>query len=381
MRSFDVAVIGAGPAGSSTAITLARLGYAVILLDRARFPRHKLCGDFLSPINWPLLEQLDVAGAVRESRHVKISRFALCSAAGQMAAAPLPLPDALHCGLGLQRSVLDELLIKRAKRAGVAVEEGYNVTALSREKFGWAIKCRAGSAGEIRYARLVVGADGRNSKMARQLKLDAAQPRLGGSIGFQVRLKLTGALTDSVEVYQFAGGYAGLLRLDHETINLAFTLERSCLRPAASFDALRKHCLDRNPALRELLLRAEPCSELRSIWPIHFAARKRYGNGFLLVGDAAQVTEPVTGEGIYFALKSGQLAAQSIAAGLQRQQWLDHELARYGSACRRAFRKRTRLNAALRIVMRHPLLLHSALSLHQPLLRGVLRQVCGSASN
>jgi geranylgeranyl reductase family protein len=381
MHPFDVAVIGAGPAGSSTAITLAGLGCTVILLDRARFPRHKLCGDFLNPINWPVLEELGVAGAVRDCQPVKISRFALSSASGQSAAGPLPLQDARHSGLGLQRYVFDELLVKRAKRAGVTVQEGCHVTAISREKTAWAINCRTSGGDETRYARFLVAADGRNSKTARQLKL-VVPPRRDGSIGFQVRLKLVAGLKDSVEIYQFAGGYAGVLRLDHETINLAFTLERPCLRTAAAFQELRKYYLSGNPALRDLLSRAEPCSELRSVWPVYFPARKRFGENFLLVGDAAQVTEPVTGEGVYFALKSGQLAAESIAAGLQKPNSLGLELARYERACRRAFNKRARLNACLRILMNQPSLLSSTLSLlgrHQALLAAVLRRVCGGA--
>jgi flavin-dependent dehydrogenase len=227
----------------------------------------------------------------------------------------------------------------------------------------------------------LVAADGRNSKTARQLKLDAAPPREDGSIGFQVRLKLAAGLRDSVEIYQFSGGYAGALRLDHDMINLAFTVERSCLG-AAAFQGLRKRYLDGNAALRDLLSRAEPCSQLRSVWPVRFPARRRYGQDFVLVGDAAQATEPVTGEGVYFALKSGQLAAESIAVGLQKPNSLGLELARYDSACQRAFSKRARLNACLRLLINHPSLLGSAVSLlggHQALLGAVLRRVCGGA--
>jgi geranylgeranyl reductase family protein len=382
-RGFDVAVIGAGPAGSSTAITLARLGYAVILLDRARFPRHKLCGDFLNPINWPALEDLGVADAVRECQHVKIGRFAASSANGRITTGPLPLQALLCSGLGIQRYFLDDVLINGAKHAGVAVEEGCNVTAISRERAGWAIKCRASGGGETRYARLLVGADGRNSKVARQLKLATVQAKKPGSVGFQMRLKLASGVRDSVEVHEFAGGYAGIVRLDHETINLAFTIERSCLRAAASFENLRKHYLDGNSALRDLLSRAAPCDKLRSIWPVYFPARKRYGDDFLLVGDAAQVTEPVTGEGVYFALKSGQLAAQAIAEGLQNPQSLRLKLARYDSACTRQFSRRTRLNATLRILIRHPSLFGAAVFLlerRKGFLRALLRQVCGGAS-
>jgi flavin-dependent dehydrogenase len=197
-----------------------------------------------------------------------------------------------------------------------------------------------------------------------------------------MQLSLTSGLRDSVEIHQFSGGYAGVLRLDRETVNLAFTIKRSCLHDATSFQTLRKRYLDGNPALRELLLSAEPCGALRSVWPVYFPTRRRYGEGFLLVGDAAQVTEPITGEGVYFALRSGQLAAENIAAGLREAKSPAIELARYETACRRAFNKRARLNACLRILMNHRPLLSAMMSLlgrQDELLRALVRQVCGDA--
>ncbi len=382
MRRFDVAVIGAGPAGSATAITLAGLGCAVLLLDRARFPRDKLCGDFLNPINWPILEDLGAADAVRECKHVKISGFSVTSARGQRAASPLPAHDALHSGLGIQRYFLDYALVNRAKKLGVTVQDGYKVLAITRETTGWAINCRTPEGNETRHARLLVGADGRNSKVARQLNLDGPGPHQRGSVGFQMRLNLASGIEDSVQVYYFRGGYAGVIRIDPDTINVAFTIGRSFLPDGISFQGLRKNYLEQNSDLRDLLLHSEPCGQLRSIWPVYFAPRKRYGDGFVLVGDAAQVTEPVTGEGIYFALKSGQLAARSIAGALRHGGSFSDHLARYESACTEEFGRRARINMGLRLLMTRPVLLGAAVRLvgwRRDLLEAVLMQVCGGA--
>ncbi|MGH7928106.1 MAG: NAD(P)/FAD-dependent oxidoreductase, partial [Candidatus Binatia bacterium] len=247
MREFDVAVIGAGPAGSATAISLASVGHRVVLLDRARFPRDKLCGDFLNPISWPVLEDLGVADAVRECVHVKVLRFRVSAASGESAGSPLPLRDTLHSGLGIQRYFLDDVLVTRAKRLGVTVAEGCNVFGISREKGGWIVSYRGPHGNENRRARLLVGADGRNSRIARQLKLDAIGTQNHGSIGFQIRLEMISGLEDSVQVHQFPGGYAGLVRLDAETVNLCFTLDQSSAGKAISFDLLRKDFLNRNP--------------------------------------------------------------------------------------------------------------------------------------
>jgi len=103
MNAFDVAVMGAGPAGSSTAITLARLGYHVALIDRAVFPRDKLCGDFLNPINWPVLDELGVSWDILACPDNKISAFRITSADGAEAINALPGQGARPPGLGLRR--------------------------------------------------------------------------------------------------------------------------------------------------------------------------------------------------------------------------------------------------------------------------------------
>ncbi len=380
MRTFDVAVIGAGPAGSSTAITLAGLGCAVLLLDRARFPREKLCGDFLNPSSWPVLADLGVADAVRGCNPVRISGFSVHSVNGQSAAGPLPAQDALHGALGIPRYLLDDVLINRAKQVAVTVQEGCTVRAISRETASWAIHCRSAPGEETWRARFLVGADGRNSKVARELKLDGAAPGRHSAVGFQMRFKLASAIEDTVQLYHFRGGYAGVVRIDPATINVAFVIDRASLRDRISFPALRRQYLEQNPRLRALLRAGEPCGKLRSIWPVYFAPRRRHGDGFALVGDAAQVTEPLTGEGIYFALKSGQLAARCIAEARRHAPSSGVDLTHYQDASNREFRKRARFNLGLRLLMRRPGLFGAAVLLlgwRKDLLQALLRQVCG----
>ena len=89
MEHFDVAIVGAGPAGSSAAIALARKGYSVALLDKEQFPREKLCGDFLNPVSWPLLRELNVERGSR-ALHQKVTTFRFTSFSGEKAEVPLP---------------------------------------------------------------------------------------------------------------------------------------------------------------------------------------------------------------------------------------------------------------------------------------------------
>src|SRR5438445_11990268 len=122
MKHFDVAIIGAGPAGSSAAIQLATKGYSVALLDKERFPREKLCGDFLNPVNWPMLRELKVERAVVARPHEKISIFGFTSFSGEEAEIPLPAGrDEVCVGLGLLRLGLYHVVFERAKTLVVIV--------------------------------------------------------------------------------------------------------------------------------------------------------------------------------------------------------------------------------------------------------------------
>src|SRR3989304_5219331 len=119
VERFDVAIVGAGPAGSSAAISLARRGYSVILLERALFPREKLCGDFLNPANWELFECLGVADKLLSLEHEKVTAFRISTFLGDDATISFPSRNGKTIsGFGLRRSSLDDLLLRQAEKGG-----------------------------------------------------------------------------------------------------------------------------------------------------------------------------------------------------------------------------------------------------------------------
>jgi menaquinone-9 beta-reductase len=379
MKEFDVAIVGAGPAGSSTAITLVRHGFSVALIDRAIFPRDKLCGDFLNPINWPLLKELSVVEEILACPHEKITTFRITAANGADAISLLPAQVGQSFGVGLKRLYLDQTLLKRAERLGASVQQGVKVTGVEADSHGWRLEfAKAAPCASVR-AKLLVAADGRNSFIAQRLRMATPHRNHAASVGFQVHLKNVHVLPNSVEIHQFAGGYAGLSRVDEETVNLCLTLSPAQLSKSPSFDKLRQHWLYGNRHLRGLLVGAEPVSALRSVWPVYFPRRRCGGERFLLVGDAAGVTEPVTGEGIYFALRSGQLAAITLARALRDGRWNDRLLRQYERACRNDFSARLRLNRWIQFLMYRPSALGAVLRLFTEqrwMLDSLVRRVC-----
>jgi flavin-dependent dehydrogenase len=379
MKIFDVAVIGGGPSGAAAAITLARLGYSVLVVDRAVFPRAKLCGDFVNPLNWTILQELNVNHEVLSQEHAEVRSFRLTSASGIEAAAALPVSGPRKFGLGLRRYYLDHVLLERAKKDGASVVEGAKVSRLCKDGDDWVVEFEKDGELTSHLSKIVIGADGRNSRVAQCLGVGGVERLQRAAVGFAIQLGNVRGLDGTVEIHQFPGGYAGLIRVDAHTANLCLTIDRLQVPRSISFETLRNQRLNRNPFLCDTLMGAEPCGDLRSISPVYFPPRKSFGDGFLLVGDAARVSEPVTGQGIYFALRSGQLAGATIDDALRRKDTAASRLRRYDRACRAEFRNRFRLNYLARVLARRPFLLSSLIRFsakRAALLNSLVRTVC-----
>lgn len=383
MKRYDVIVIGAGPAGSSTAIALARKGYSVALLDKERFPREKLCGDFLNPINWPLLRELNVEEAVLARPHERIAMFGFSSLSGEATEVPFPAGngDAVF-GLGLRRFDLDYVLLEKAKNLGVTVLDGWKPKELERQPDGWMLKTDPCDVfGEL-GARMLIGADGRNSWVAHKLRMTDGAGMKGRSVGFQFRLKCVKRAAGKVEIHLFPGGYAGVVGLGGDNVTLGLAIEKHRLPQGSPRLALLNSILPQNPWLKELLRRG-PVSEIRSTYPVYFPPRRSYGERVLLVGDAARVNEPVTGEGIYFALKGGQFAARTIDQAFRKGDFSAERLSSYERECRSAFRIRRGINALIRWLIYRPALLSSLVRVADKrtrLLDSIVHSICAASS-
>lgn len=377
---FDVAIVGAGPAGSAAAMALARRGYSVALLDKNTFPREKLCGDFINPSNWPMLEELGVKQQLLAQDHEKIRAFRISAPCGALAEAGLPsLDGAPIYGLGLRRYFFDRILLQQAQAQGVVTLTGCAVKALHRHAEGWRIGYAHGESAAELSARLAIGADGRNSWVAHHLGLTHGKVSDGSHVGFQLRLKYAESLRGKVEIHLFRGGYAGVLGLGDGTINLGFAAERRLLGGRDGMAALLETHLPGNPYLREILRSSEPMGALRSTYPVYFPPRRAVADGALLIGDAARVNEPVSGEGIYFALRSAALAAAAVDHGFSLGDLSARGLFQYERGCRGEFRRRRMLNRAMRFMMYQPALLAPMIRLSAKknrLLENLVQAIC-----
>jgi len=343
---WDVAIVGSGPAGASCAAFCALAGLRTLVIERAKFPREKVCGDCLNPSCWPVLERLGVAEEVRAAPHGRLNVVEFIGLNGRVFTAPLPPGE--HAEIALKRSLFDDILMRRARSLGAEVRESETLLSVRREK-DWQIATERSEE----KARVLVAADGRNSTVARLCNLMPTKSR--GRVALQTHLPLPRNFGDRVVLQLLREGYSGQAPVGDGLLNL-------CLVSRPNDLTAIKQWAEKTFAI--------PAGyPWRSIAPLARASLPPAVSGLFLVGDAARVVEPFTGEGIYYALRSGELAAEAI----ERQ-----NPPQYIAAHRALYAGRLWVNWLARSAVRHPRLTTNLLRIlpnESQILRRLTRKV------
>jgi flavin-dependent dehydrogenase len=340
--STDVVVVGAGPAGSAMAIRLAGAGLGVTLIDRAAFPRPKPCSEFMSPETVRHLHLLGVLPAVEAAGARPLPGAIVFGPRGSTLTGIFALAG--HApfrpnGISLERTILDEILVRAASRAGAAVEERTTAVELLYDRghvAGIVAQDREGRIRSIR-ARLTVGADGLRSLVAR--RLGRRRNGVPSRLAFVAHVEGVSELGDLAEIHVGSAGYVGLNALQHNLSNVGLVVPRAVAQDARGraerffFDRLETF-----PGVRGRV----PSSGLRDAVQVTGPFSARSGRvvaaGTLLVGDAAEFFDPITGDGICTALRGAELAAQIAVEALARPGLVTADrLSGYPTARRAAF--------------------------------------------
>ena len=320
---WDVAIVGSGPAGASCAAFCAAAGLRTLVIERAIFPREKVCGDCLNPTVWPVLERLGVAAEVRAVPQGKLTRVDFIAVDGRTVSAPLPAGE--NAEIAIRRSVLDEILQRRAMSLGAEVRGGETFVSVQRQDHAWTLETNNFSE----QTKLLVAADGRNSTVARLCQL---MPRKGRDrVALQTHVPIPPQFGERVVLQLLREGYSGQAPVGDGLLNLCLVS-----RP-------RELAAIRNWAEKEFAIPTE--HDWRTIAPLARAPLPPTQPGLYLVGDAARVVEPFTGEGIYYALRSGELAAEAIVARRPDD---------YAVAHRKLYAGRLWINTLARVAVEHP---------------------------
>ena len=351
MRHPGAVVVGAGPAGSVAALVLARAGVNVRLVDRSRFPRDKLCGDTLNPGALSILDRLGIGACVRE-RARPIGGMVVTGPFG--ASVACDYPDGL-VGAAISRRDLDVVLLEAAVAAGADFVPSTPVRgALHADEGARVAGVRVGHTSRDRSmpAAIVIAADGRRSRLASALGLTrcAAAPRRWA---FGAYFTDVANVTSRGEMHIRPDGYTGIAPLACNLTNVCVVRELSPTRHGepVTGDETLAHALAGDPALRARFARARQVSAVTSLGPLAVEARSAGCPGLLLAGDAAGFVDPMTGDGLRFALRGGELAAE--AALFELESGISAHTRLYASRFRE-FSGKWRVNRALRSLVASP---------------------------
>src|SRR5687768_16801496 len=344
-NEFDVAIAGAGPAGSSAAIQLALKGARVLLVEQKKFPRPKLCGEFISPECISHFERLGVADRMLAAGGASIRNTVFFARGGASVQLPSEWFNPGVAALGLSRSEMDHRLLERAKEVGVTVLENAHATALlhqGEKVVGLDVKVDD----KLRSckATITIDATGRNRALAKPDRQPRAKPNL---IAFKVHLKNARLNEDDCEIYFYSCGYGGLSRIETGVSNLCFIVSaRDVRRLRSDPEAVMREVLMQNQRAAFTLTDARTCSPWLSVSLTGFEKHSVVPQpGLLTVGDAAAFIDPFTGSGMLMALESGELAANTISRHLPHVSTIARE---YRSAYSKTFQSRMRVAGLLR---------------------------------
>jgi flavin-dependent dehydrogenase len=356
---FDAVVVGAGPAGSTVAIQLARAGWSVALIERQRFPRRKVCGECIAASNLPLLDALGIGRAIQAQAGSPLRRVTLLRADDAVTA---DLPAAEHdthpWGRALGRETLDSLLLEQARSAGALVFQPGALHAIRGAAGDWHCEVRMLDTAALWRLRaaVVVDAHGSWENLPSQ-RPKRRQARSGADLfAFKANFRGAKLAEGQISVLALEGGYGGMVVADGRMATLACCVRRdrlSQLRAAApglsASDAVEAWLQRDCAGVRRALLGARRDGPWLASGPLDPGVRAGSQDGIFKVGNAAGEAHPILGEGMSMALQSAALLCSHLLGhnGAAVPDALEQALLQraYAAAWRREFLPRLRLAA------------------------------------
>jgi flavin-dependent dehydrogenase len=309
---FQVAIVGAGPAGCVAASLLARAGFRVALIEQSRFPREKVCGECLSALGAEVLRRNNLLPQL-PSHAVPLTHGRVFAGDELVAEVPLPLPM-----WGLSRSVLDTMLLDEARESAACVMQPARVEACQLEKCP-VLTIRDLNSNQVSSVRanIVLIADGKGSLLHRDVPST-------GSLGVKCHLTNVEGAMNCIHLFGVTGHYVGLAPIEGDRWNLAFTVPAqrvTALR--GDLTALLASMKNENPALARHLHHAARVGAWHTCPLPRFPVASVWEENVIPLGNASAAIEPIGGEGMGLAIASAELASREIIASVREGRAVD----------------------------------------------------------
>lgn len=296
----EVIIVGGGLAGLTAAIHLSKAGLHVTVIEKHPYPRHKVCGEYISNEVLPYLQWLDADPAVLSP--ALIERVCISTVSGSKVESRLPLG-----GFGISRYALDAFLMGKAVRNGVNLLQD-TVTSISFVNERFTVDTVANGT---LFAPHVIGAYGKRAALDQQLNRDFFSQK---SPWLAVKAHYKGNFPDGlVALHNFRGGYCGVSKVENDVINVCYLASYEVFKNYKNIDEHRREVLYANKWLKEIFSNSEPLFDRPlTISQISFSEKKKVDQHILMTGDTAGLIHPLCGNGMAMAIGSAQLAARQI---------------------------------------------------------------------
>ncbi len=332
---YDVIIVGGGPGGATAAAFLGMKGRSVLLLDKEKWPRDKTCGDAISGKSLSVLSALGMIDAVEKADHGEVSGLTFSSPNGKVVAIPFRKGNqGIAKGYVCRRMVYDNLLWQNATRKAAA-HESASVTGVIRENgkiTGVKAKMQDGSEREYR-GKMVIGADGVSSLIAREIRGSDVDPD-HTCIAYRAYYSGITGMNGTIEIHfvkSVMPGYFWIFPLENGLANVGVGMVMSDVKKGnVNLQKAMLEAIEKNPLFVDRFANAKLVSPIKA-WSLPFGSKKRKlcADNVLLVGDAAGLVDPFSGEGIGNAMLSGRLAAEAADEALSANDTSAAFLARY----------------------------------------------------
>ncbi len=371
-NSYDAIIVGGGPSGATASVLLAQAGWRVAIVEKTKFPRRKVCGEFISGTTWPLLRQLGVADHLMEIAGPVVRRVGVY-AGDTMVTAKLASPTdrAEDGGRALGREHLDTLLLKRAAEVGAEVWQPYTLSTFVANGHGYECTIIDKSTREVRalYSQLIIAAHGSWESGAMPTQNFRRAPRASDLFGFKAHFYNSTLPPDMMPLLAFPGGYGGMVHTDGGRVSLSCCIRRDQLEQCRQRSphvkagaAVLAHIMSSCKGVALALSSATLEGDWLASGPLRTGIRTFGSEGVFAVGNAAAEAHPIVAEGISIAIQSATLLCEQLIARLdvRNDQPLSNQMLEsirhgYAMAWRDNFSRRVRMAALFAHLFMRPI--------------------------